>query len=443
MKIIWCGDAACASGFARCSHAVCNYLHSLGHEIHILGLNYLGDPHEYPYTIYPCFQPSDLGTDHYGIGRLPSLIHRLKPDIVVLLQDPWNVRGYLDNLLASQVNMPPMIAWLAVDSRNQKSAKELNHSHLSHVVTWTEFGAKELIAGGYTGPLSIVPCGVDVDLFKPLDKTESRIKVLGDDYSQLPDNPFIVGYVGRNQYRKRLDLTIEYFSDWIHRSNISNAYLMLHIPPTGEDHVDIISLARYYDIGEKLIVSSPMRGFEESSMALIYNCFDVFLSTSQAEGWNLPALESMACGIPVIVPDQGATGLDGGWITEKAAIQIPCNSTALTAPHPVGMYTIGGIPDKEETINALGVVYNKRILGGLGLKVQQSIQAGVNLAHSLTWEQSAEKFTEVINHVVDPRNETCSWPECSKPALCSSGNYNNGLVCSDHFNITNGTLACL
>ncbi|HUW14193.1 MAG TPA: glycosyltransferase, partial [Anaerolineae bacterium] len=33
---------------------------------------------------------------------------------------------------------------------------------------------------------------------------------------------------------------------------------------------------------------------------LIYNCFDVLLSPSQAEGFGLPILEAQACGKPVV-----------------------------------------------------------------------------------------------------------------------------------------------
>lgn len=33
---------------------------------------------------------------------------------------------------------------------------------------------------------------------------------------------------------------------------------------------------------------------------------------------------------------------------------------------------------------------------------------------------------------------TCTWPGCAEPALCRSGNFNDQLVCSTHFQITNG-----
>lgn len=36
-------------------------------------------------------------------------------------------------------------------------------------------------------------------------------------------------------------------------------------------------------------------------------------------------------------------------------------------------------------------------------------------------------------------SELCEWPACAAPALCRSGNFNDRLVCAEHFKITNGT----
>ncbi len=37
-----------------------------------------------------------------------------------------------------------------------------------------------------------------------------------------------------------------------------------------------------------------------------------------------------------------------------------------------------------------------------------------------------------------PLTANCQWPGCTKPALCASGNVAGALVCSEHFDITNG-----
>ena len=350
MRLIFVGDSPTVdTGFARCSRAVCAELHHAGHEVHVLGINESGDPHDYPFPIYPARSLRDGSRSAFGVDRLPILSARLKPDAIVLLNDPWNVPAYLDAFEQMEIERPPTVAWLAVDSKNHPNSAELNG--LAHVVTWTQFAIDELRAGGYDGPSSIVPLGVDSALFRPLDRESAR-QMLG-----VPAGSFVVGVVGRNQPRKRLDLTIGYFAEWITRHEIEDAYLFLKVAPTGETGCDIRSVAAYYGpaLEGKIRVSEQRAGvgLPDDVMPSIYNAMDVYLTTSQGEGWGLPCMEAMACGVPAIVPDWSALG---EW-TEDAAVKVPCTSTALTAPLNHFPYTIGGVPDREATIAALQALY--------------------------------------------------------------------------------------
>lgn len=155
LRILWVGDAVAATGFARCTHASCNALHAAGYDIHVLGINYYGDPHSYPYPIYPARNPLDEGWDGFGVERLPRLVERLDPDLIIGLNDAWNVKGYLDELDASGVQLPLIMFWLAADAGNQSAGRELEQ--LTHVVAWTQFGVDEFRKGGYRGPVSMRP----------------------------------------------------------------------------------------------------------------------------------------------------------------------------------------------------------------------------------------------------------------------------------------------
>jgi D-inositol-3-phosphate glycosyltransferase len=402
VRVIWVGDAVISSGFARCTHAVCDALHAAGHEVFVLGINYYGDPHKYPYAIYPCVQPLDFGGDPYGVLRLPILCRRLNPDVICILQDPWNINdpnnqpSYLDMLKRTDVTCP-IVAWLAVDGLNQ-FATPLND--LTHVAVWTQFAADELVKGGYTGPISIVPLGVDTTLFHPCDRAESRSKVCPP---TLPADAYLVGAVGRNQPRKRLDLTIAYFADWVTRYNIDNAYLYLHIGPTGDIGCDIPKLVRYYGLAgdpdkgkpsRVIIANTPLgMGHDESIMPYVYSSFDCYLSTSQGEGWNLPMLEAMACGVPVIAPDFAGPG---SW-AKGVAVLVPCTSTALTAPINAMNYTIGGILDQRLTVDALDTLYRS-----VARRVACS-ELGLGMAKSLSWRSTGDGMRAVLESVVANR----------------------------------------
>jgi len=69
-------------------------------------------------------------------------------------------------------------------------------------------------------------------------------------------------------------------------------------------------------------------------------------------------MEAMARGVPCIRPDFAAFG-PRGWVGE-AAYRVPCTSTALSAPLNGAAYTIGAIPDRDATVDALNFLYNDR-----------------------------------------------------------------------------------
>ena len=405
MRVLFCGDAGCPSGFSKVTSAVCDALHASHHEVHTLAINWHDETHSYPYPLYHCVHPFDGGRDGFGISRLPRLARRLQPDAVVLLNDPWNIPHYLSALRAefdtpADAPLPfPVIAYLAVDAKNIH-ASALADPAITHVAVWTDFAADELARAGYLAPVTVIPLGVDSTLFAPRDQ-ETRLACRASICTPgIPDDAFIVGYVGRNQYRKRLDLLIQYFAEWVHGSPDSppDAYLYLYVGPTGDsDGVDISSLARYYGIAERVFIASPDigHGQPEASLPYFYAAFDAFLTLSQSEGWCLPVLEAMACGVPCIVPSWAALG-ERGWLN-GAAIQIPCTSTALSAPHGsrTGKYTIGGIAGKAETISTLQGLYADR---GLRWEIGS---LGRRRAEELPWSQTGEMFTSMLEEIVD------------------------------------------
>jgi glycosyltransferase involved in cell wall biosynthesis len=305
---------------------------------------------------------------------------------VVLLNDPWNVAGYLDYATAQNVDLPPIIAWLAVDAANQRGER-LNE--IAHVIVWTEYAADELRRGGYDGTPGIVPLGVDHSTFYPRDRTIARDIVTP---AKVPRDAFIIGCVGRNQPRKRIDLTLAYFAAWMHEYRHTNTYLHLHVAPTGEQACDIQSLVRHYDIAERVIISKPDvgQGIPSEMLARVYSSFDVYLSTTQGEGWGLPCLEAMACGIPGIVPDY--SGL-GSWVGD-AVCKVACTGSALSAPLNDYPYTIGGIADKRATVDALQSMYASTASTDYRDRYRKR---GLALAAQLSWERTGELFeTELL-----------------------------------------------
>lgn len=343
-RLLFIGDAGTSTGFAKSAHA---YLHGLAPEfdITVLALGYIGDPHGLPFRIYA----AGAGGDGFGLGRMKEMIQRTKPQVIVVQNDPWNFPHYI-----KRAEGIPVVGIVAVDALNCNGTA-MNGLH--GAIFWTTFGEAEARKGGYTRPSAVVPLGVDLETYKPLpDSAATRrsfglAKFLSD--NGLPENPFIVGYVGRNQQRKRLDLLVEYFAEWIGSYERRDACLWIQRAPTGEQAYDIAQLARYYGIADRVIlpsVSTDNQGIQEHLLARVYSVFDIMATTTLGEGWGLPQMEGMACGIPQVAPKFSALG---EWADGVAQL-VPCTAYAAT---PNGPNTIGGIADQRLFCAALDRLY--------------------------------------------------------------------------------------
>jgi D-inositol-3-phosphate glycosyltransferase len=406
MKILVIGDAVVQTGFSRCTHAVADALHSAGHDILVIGINYYGSGHTYGYRIIPAHDPTDHGHDGWGIGRLPAVLLREFPDIVIINQDPWNIKAYFSQLSRAFSELMQagklskaefrkllgirFVGWIAVDAENQITAVDLN-DRLDHVVVWTDFAKRELETRGWEGLSTVIPLGVDTSVFYPRPNARSSV------FPMLRETDFVVGVVGRNQVRKRIDLSIRYFALWLRtlpEDERENCYLYLHVAPTGENAVDIRALASYYGLKGRVMAfePGPGQGVSDDEMAQIYSSLDVLLTTTQGEGFGLPILEAMACGIPCIVPDWSGLGC---W-TKDAAIKVPCTSVAMNAPQNQSPHTVGGIPDEKTVIDELQRIFLSATRRA-GFSAETYSKRGMRLASSMSWPAVHTAWVDLIS----------------------------------------------
>jgi len=145
--------------------------------------------------------------------------------------------------------------------------------------------------------IKVVPEGVDTDTFFP------ETKELSDEYK---DGRFKFIVFGKWEYRKSTKEIIETFLSTFQPNEPVD--LIISVDNANGHHID-----GYKTTEERL----KGNGFDDKRIKVLHfpsrqkyidflKIGHVFVSCSRAEGWNLPLIESMACGTPSIYSDCSA-----------------------------------------------------------------------------------------------------------------------------------------
>lgn len=390
-RIFFVGDSPTVStGFGVVSLNLLDGLHKLGHEIHVLGINWFGDPYDrekIPYEIWPC----DKGPIEvlYGYAKMWHIADRIKPDIIFFLNDPWVIEKYLEyrpeNFNDTYIKY---LAYYPIDSGPLKPhwAKMLSERFDAQVCYshFAESVITEANEGEIPENLHQIYHGVDTKTFFPINQQLAR-KTLG-----LPLDSFIVGMVARNQYRKRFDILVKSFAEFAKDKPEAKLYLHTALHDVG---FDIMELSRQFDLGDRLILTEGLdlpEGVPLKALNLIYNTFDINTLISLGDGFGLPVAESMATGCPQLVSDHSCLRelVDGhGGLTIK-------NSEWLM--NVSGISTWGGLSSPEDLTTKLNLLYKNK---DLRLKLAEDAYNFIT-QDKFNWTTIASQFDEIITKVM-------------------------------------------
>jgi D-inositol-3-phosphate glycosyltransferase len=376
-KLLLVSDFVKHSGFARVGEALAKELMLLGWDVAVMAINYRGDyaPQQQSYRLYPA-ATADNADDLIGMTRLPGLVEHEQPDVILVIGDPWTTRAYLPGL-AEMADAPPAVLYTPVDATSLRptDVRPLNGYH--QVVAYTAFGKQELIRAGLRAPCHIIPHGIDLQVFRPVDQAGARA------LTGLPPDTFAVLVLDRNQIRKRLDIAFDAFAMFA-RNKPDNVKLVYH-GALNDAGWDIEDMARDLGIEGRMIYTrrdlKPLAGVPIEQMKVVYSMCDVKVSATSGEGWGLTTMEALACGLCNIVPDFAALG---EWARD--AVWLVPASTPLR--HAL-INTVGMAPRAESVADALDYVYT----GAPSLR-----EAGLELVSrpEYRWSAVAQAFDQVL-----------------------------------------------
>jgi glycosyltransferase involved in cell wall biosynthesis len=384
VRILIFSDTPAETGFGRISNNLANYLHYKRHDVRVAGLTYAGDPHKFPFHIWPL-----IGQDIWG--RMTQLINTGSgdgwiPELVISIQDfPYHV----------SLGRDCPILW---DNKKWIFITPIDGSPV-----YKEWEAISKIADGRMvisrfGVEAMRKQGVKVDLAHPgIDRDEFYPASAGEKealrkQAGFPDpNAWVLGIFCMNQGRKAIPNMMDAFREFaLDKENVVLYLDMDDVSPAGWQ---IPVLAEMMGLPTSRILLRKHLGPRLPRLRDRYAVVDAHAVLSYREGFGLPLLESMACRIPTIAQDWcSGTEIVG----EGRGYLVPVLRDIYG--EPVMQYSTWGnakdaIPDNRAFVAALNdIYYNPKKAAGIA-------QTGYEWAIQQTWERLGEQVAAVIQRV--------------------------------------------
>ena len=301
-KILWIGEYAIPSGFGNVNRAIIQRIKK-HFEITVVDTSAIVKEPEIE-------KDETLGIFYTGLIHKDDklAIERLKNieintyDIVFILEDIWNIHLLLFGLINSKKYLGKIVAYFPIDNPGADTDYYEYFNRLDAAVVYTKFANEEFLNKNpdLEHKTSIIPHGIEYDLFY---KIENKNKLREDFFKsdQLNDK-FIFLNANRNLSRKRLDLTIEAFSNMQNK----NTMLWMHCGVTDRS-MNIKKLGKRFGVSNRLIltdIDGNIHGARNVSVEIlnkIYNATDAGVNSSMGEGWGLTNAEHASLGKPQIV----------------------------------------------------------------------------------------------------------------------------------------------
>lgn len=356
--LAYCDSPTCATGFGTVSRNIFEGLYRTGRfDIEILGINYWGDPHNFPYKIWPTGTNSQR--DPYGRKKICGMIPRMEFDILFFLQDTF-ILDFMpeltDYMKANYPGKYKSICYFPVDGIPKEQWIK-NVGVADHVVAYSNFGKSEAEKAypELDKDIEVVPHGVNTSDFFQLGE-EERLKFRKRYFGRHSDK-FIFTNLNRNQQRKDIPRTIQAFAEF--RKHVPESILYLHMARQDQGwNLPEVCSSYGFTINDDVIFPEnfgPNQGYPLQVVNMIYNVSDCVISTTLGEGWGLSWIEAMATKTPVIMPNNTAISEnitdDRGWLVKSGT-----NSSLYTVlPHDNEV--LRPLTDVEDMVEKMLVVY--------------------------------------------------------------------------------------
>lgn len=319
-----------------------------------------------------------IPVDGYGTPEMVrSLLVNEKPDILWFMTDPrfYGWLWMIENEIRPNI---PMVYYHVWDNYPYPKFNKKFYDSTDVVVSISKVTHDIVNVVAPEVENHYLPHAVDPNFFRPLPDEEIAIRKkehFGD------DQRITFFWNNRNARRKMSSSLMYWFDEFAEEVGPDKVRLIMHTEPKDPNGPDLIQIINNLEATDGRIIFSTKKVPPEA-LAIMYNIADCTINISDAEGFGLGTLESLACCTPIIVNMTGGLQEQVTNGKEWFGIGLQPASKAVIGSQQVPFIYEDRIC-KKDFIDALHKIYNmsSEERSSLGKKGRQHVVMNYNFSN--------------------------------------------------------------
>jgi D-inositol-3-phosphate glycosyltransferase len=315
MRVVFCATHPAASnGYSKIAYELCKRLGARDDvELHWFGFQNMDPdsrvvrPLPARVKVFDAMAHEKPPQHGFGFEQIAGYVREVNPDIVIVYNDAIVCTQIMSKLAAIEnPSFKIMIYQDLVYEHVRRVFVDVLNARADRVLAFTPYWQGVLQKSGVTKPMSFLRHGFNPETMFPIPKALARR------YFRIAENDFVILNLNRNQPRKRWDVVLKAFAEFVSRHRGEAFKLLIGTALAGAWHLIEIfdrelqkrGITLQEGMRHLIVVDAPQK-LSDEDINILMNCADIGINAADGEGFGLCNFEHAAIGKPQVVPRIG------------------------------------------------------------------------------------------------------------------------------------------